>query len=41
MKTWAGKKENVAPAQQAFYRRIKMNSLARDGRWTPELERAA
>jgi fructose-bisphosphate aldolase class I len=41
MKAWAGKKENVAPAQQAFYRRIKMNSLARGGRWTPELERAA
>jgi len=41
MKTWAGKKENVAPAQQAFYRRVKMNSLARGGKWTPELERAA
>jgi fructose-bisphosphate aldolase class I len=41
MKTWAGKKDNVASAQQAFYRRIKMNSLARNGRWTPELERAA
>ena len=41
MKAWAGKKDNVASAQQAFYRRIKMNSLARNGRWTPELERAA
>ena len=41
MKAWAGKRENVAAAQQAFYRRIKMNSLARGGRWTPELERAA
>jgi fructose-bisphosphate aldolase class I len=41
MKAWAGKRENVAAAQQAFYRRVKMNSLARGGRWTPELERAA
>ena len=41
MKTWAGKRENVVPAQQAFYRRAKMNSLARGGKWTPELERAA
>ena len=41
MKTWAGKRENVAPAQQAFYRRVKMNSLARGGKWTPEMERAA
>jgi fructose-bisphosphate aldolase class I len=41
MKAWSGKKDNVASAQQAFYRRIKMNSLARGGRWTPELERAA
>jgi fructose-bisphosphate aldolase class I len=41
MKTWAGKSENVVPAQQAFYRRVKMNSLARGGKWTPELERAA
>jgi fructose-bisphosphate aldolase class I len=41
MKAWGGKRENVAAAQQAFYRRIKMNSLARGGRWTPELERAA
>lgn len=41
MKAWAGKRENVVPAQQAFYRRVKMNSLARGGKWTPELERAA
>jgi len=41
MRAWGGKRENVAAAQQAFYRRVKMNSLARGGRWTPELERAA
>ena len=41
MRAWAGKRENVAAAQQAFYRRVKMNSLARAGRWAPELEKAA
>jgi hypothetical protein len=24
-----------------FYRLVKMNALARDGKWNPELERAA
>jgi fructose-bisphosphate aldolase class 1 len=32
---------NVAAAQKAFYRRLKMNSLARAGKWSPDLERAA
>jgi fructose-bisphosphate aldolase, class I len=41
MRIWAGRAENVAAAQQAFYRRGKMNSLARQGKWRPELERAA
>jgi len=41
MRGWAGKKENVAGAQKAFYKRLKMNSLARSGKWTPEVERAA
>jgi fructose-bisphosphate aldolase class I len=41
MRAWAGRRENVPAAQQAFYRRIKMNALARDGKWNPELERAA
>jgi len=41
MKGWAGKKENVAGAQKAFYKRLRMNSLARSGKWTPEVERAA
>src|SRR5207248_4818922 len=31
MKLWAGHAENVRAAQQAFYQRLKMNSLARDG----------
>jgi fructose-bisphosphate aldolase class I len=41
MRAWGGKRENVASAQQAFARRLKMNSLARRGAWKPELERAA
>ena len=41
MRTWAGRDANVAAAQKAFYRRLKMNSLARDGKWSPEQERAA
>lgn len=41
MRAWAGRRENVAAAQQAFHRRLKMNALARDGKWNPEAERAA
>ena len=41
MKLWAGRAENVRAAQQAFYQRLKMNSLARDGKYRLELEKAA
>jgi fructose-bisphosphate aldolase class I len=41
MKVWGGRKENVAAAQAAFYQRVKMNSLARAGKWTQAMERAA
>ncbi|HKE42492.1 MAG TPA: class I fructose-bisphosphate aldolase [Casimicrobiaceae bacterium] len=41
MKAWGGRKENVAAAQAAFYQRVKMNSLARAGKWTQAMERAA
>jgi len=41
MKLWAGRTENVRAAQQAFYQRLKMNSLARDGKYRVELEKAA
>ena len=41
MKAWAGRAENVGAAQQAFARRLRMNSLARAGKWSAELERAA
>jgi fructose-bisphosphate aldolase class I len=38
LKAWAGKTENIASAQKAFYYRSKMNSLARSGKYLPELE---
>jgi fructose-bisphosphate aldolase class I len=41
MKLWAGRAENVSAAQRAFYQRLKMNSLARDGKYRVELEKAA
>jgi fructose-bisphosphate aldolase, class I len=41
MKIWAGRPENVAAAQRAFHQRLKMNSLARDGKYRNELEKAA
>lgn len=40
MRAWGGRAENVPAAQQAFARRLKMNSLARAGKWTAQLERA-
>ena len=39
MRAWAGRGENVPAAQKAFFRRLKMNSLARAGKWNPEMER--
>jgi len=41
MRIWAGRAENVAAAQRAFSHRGKMNSLAHQGKWRPESERAA
>jgi fructose-bisphosphate aldolase class I len=41
MKAWGGRAQNVRAAQQAFHRRLKMNSLARSGEWKPEMEKAA
>jgi hypothetical protein len=29
----------VPAAQQVFHHRLRMNSLARDGKWTPALEK--
>jgi fructose-bisphosphate aldolase class I len=41
MKIWGGKPENVSAAQRAFHLRLKMNSLAREGKYRVELEKAA
>jgi fructose-bisphosphate aldolase, class I len=38
---WAGKKENAPAAQQAFYRRAKLNGLARRGKYAVELEKTS
>jgi fructose-bisphosphate aldolase, class I len=38
-KAWSGKKENLAAAQRAFYHRTKVTSAARQGRYTPEMEK--
>jgi fructose-bisphosphate aldolase class I len=41
MRTWAGRPESVPAAQKAFAHRGRMNSLARQGKWQPQRERAA
>jgi len=41
IKAWAGKPENVAAGQHAYYHRAKMNSAARTGMYAPEMEREA
>ncbi len=40
MRAWGGRAENVAAAQKIFAHRVRMNALARDGRWTPAMETA-
>ena len=39
MRLWAGRAANVKPAQDAFHTRLKMNSLARQGKWSEALEK--
>ena len=41
LKAWDGKPENVAAGQRAFLHRARMNGLAANGKWKPELEKAA
>lgn len=38
LEKWNGKDENVAEAQRLLYERAHINKLARDGKYTPELE---
>lgn len=40
-KAWSGKAENVAKAQAAFLHRARMNGLASQGKYKPELEKQA
>ena len=39
MQTWKGDARNVAPAQEIFVHRLRMNSLAREGQWSAANER--
>jgi fructose-bisphosphate aldolase class I len=41
MKTWKGDPTNVEEAQRAFHHRAKMNSAARSGSYSEEMENAA
>jgi len=41
LKAWRGKPESVEAAQRAYHHRAKMNSAARSGLYSPELEREA
>jgi fructose-bisphosphate aldolase, class I len=38
-KAWAGRRENLESAKRAFYRRARVTSAARQGRYSPEIER--
>ena len=35
---WGGKQENVKKAQDAFYKRAKLNSLATKGEYASDME---
>jgi fructose-bisphosphate aldolase class I len=39
--TWLGEDGNAGAGQKAFLHRARMNGLARDGKWTPDAEKAA
>ena len=41
LEAWRGEARNVPAAQRAFYQRARCNGAAREGRYTPEMERAA
>jgi len=40
MHTWRGNRSNVGAAQDAFAHRLRMNSLARQGKWNASMEHA-
>jgi len=41
LSAWAGKAANVAAGQKAYYHRAKLNSAARSGKYTKDMEKAA
>jgi fructose-bisphosphate aldolase class I len=41
LNTWKGQSANVGAAQRAFHHRARMNGLAAQGKWQPELEKQA
>ncbi|TAK41055.1 MAG: fructose-bisphosphate aldolase class I [Betaproteobacteria bacterium] len=41
LKTWKGQSGNIVAAQKAFHHRARMNGLACQGKWKPELEQQA
>ena len=41
MEIWKGESGNAEEAQKAFYHRAKMNSAARDGKYSEDMEQAA
>jgi len=41
LQAWAGKSENEPTAQAAFLKRARLTSLARQGKYSPELEKKA
>lgn len=41
MAAWGGRQQNVKQAQDLFYRRARLNSLASMGEYIPEMEKAA
>lgn len=41
LKAWVGRPENVDAGQRAYYHRAKMNSAARSGQYSAEMEQAA
>lgn len=41
LNAWKGQAANAGAAQKAFHHRARMNGLAAQGKWKPELEKAA
>ena len=39
LKAWGGKPENVERAKQAFYHRAKLTGAARQGSYSPDMEK--